>query len=128
MVLNQKRLNKQFSEWQKFLNEIVGFTAFMLALGSASLPNPFLSVVASILSFVILNNIIERSKDKFPRLYDKARKAPLKTKKDLAIIDFAKKELLHHKKYPVYMIGTLSLGGVLIGSLAHIPFYLGNIL
>ena len=122
--MSQEELKNQFVVWQSFLDQTIGFAAFGLALGSASLPNPFLSVIASILSLVIINSIIERNKDKFPRLYDEARRNPSKTKRDIGLIIFAKYEHLHYKKYPIYMIGMLSLAGVFIGSLIHIPFYL----
>ena len=125
--MDLEKLDSQFIVWQEFLEQIVGVTAFGLALGSLSLPNPFLSLIASLLSFVILNSIIERNKEKFPKLYEHTRNKIQKSKKDLALIAYAKYELLHYKKYPIYMVGTLSLGAVLIGSLAHIAFYVGAI-
>lgn len=125
--MDLEKLDSQFIVWQEFLEQIVGVTAFGLALGSLSLPTPFLSLIASLLSFVILNSIIERNKDKFPKLYEHTRNKTQKSKKDVALIAYAKYELLHYKKYPIYMVGTLSLGAVLIGSLVCMPFYVGVI-
>lgn len=122
--VSQEELKSQFLVWQEFLDQAIGVAAFMLALGSASLPNSFLSLIASVLSFVILNSMIEMNKNKFPDLYGAAKKKPLKTHRDLGLIACAKYEHLHYKKYPIYMIGALSLAGVFIVSLIRAAFCL----
>lgn len=119
-----KKIGEEFDGWQEFLEQVIGIAAFSFALSSAGLQNPFLSLVASFLSLVILNSVIDINQDKFSQTFKDIRDKKNKTRFDVAIIGCIKIKHLNSKKYSVYFIGAYSLLAVFVFSLIRI-FCLG---
>lgn len=121
-----EKADKEAIEWQSFLEQIVGVLAFTFALSSLSLPNPLLSLAASILSFVILTKLINLNSHKFPPELTALRNKQDKTIAEEAMLAYANHKYLSNKKYSIYLLGTLSLAAVLFTSLIRATIYVAG--
>lgn len=120
--MNFKKADREAYKWQKFLGQEVGVPAFALALASASITNPMLSLGASFLSLAIMMKVIDLNSGDFLSELTGLRNKKDRTIPEEAVLEYANHKYLENKKYAIYLIGTFSLIAVMCASAMQLVF------
>lgn len=120
--MNFKKADREAYKWQKFLGQEVGVPAFALALASASITNPMLSLGASFLSLAIMMKVIDLNSGDFLSELTGLRNKKDRTIPEEAVLEYANHKYLENKKYATYLIGTFSLIAVMCASAMQLVF------
>ena len=120
--MNFKKADREAYKWQKFLGQEVGVPAFALALASASITNPMLSLGASFLSLAIMMKVIDLNSGDFLSELTGLRNKKDRTIPEEAVLEYENHKYLENKKYAIYLIGTFSLIAVMCASAMQLVF------
>jgi len=117
--MDRESLVKSLRDWQIHLEMKVGATSFALALGCASIPSDYLSLISALVALYIHFKIIDFGAHQFPKDLLELRAKFCKTKRELLEQEYAELQL-QKVKTPLLYIGILSLLMVAIKSYGSI--------